>query len=144
MSELRSYMNSQVATGRLIQEGGLYRRPGMGGTAKSGPSGSAGYQGPAELESFSAVVSALGFPGSEGLAGITPFVEVLHGRLAMVGIMASITRELNTDMGTLEQLGVRDLPSMGACMGDLGREDLRTRGSGAAGSSRPSGHLPRV
>ncbi len=39
--------------------------------------------------------------------------QVWNGRWAMVGILASIIVEVRTGSGTLEQIGIQGLPSMG-------------------------------
>jgi hypothetical protein len=97
----------------VVLDNEVYKVAAAGSSKSPAPAAAPVSSGPYELENNAAVLSALGFPTAEGTYGFTPFVEVLHGRLAMAGIVGSVARELNTDMGTLEQLGVEGLPSIG-------------------------------
>jgi hypothetical protein len=117
LAQLLAWLESK---GRVVLDNEVYKVATGGASKSPAPAAATVSSGPYELENNAAVLSALGFPTAEGTFGFTPFVEVLHGRLAMAGIVGSVARELNTDMGTLEQLGVEGLPSIGGCSSWVG------------------------
>ncbi|KAJ9504552.1 hypothetical protein QJQ45_005420, partial [Haematococcus lacustris] len=112
--QLATLMGNLQGQGKVVLDNGLFKA--VQSSLDPPPAAPAAAPGPpAPPRTLQApdgdILNTLGFATAEGWKGFTPAVEVLNGRLAMVGVASSVLRELRSDAGSLEQLGLQGLPA---------------------------------